>query len=60
MGRYNWFRYIDMINLFYQNLTFPLGLNSCLDIFSQKNILYDLLFPFRFYSDWEEILEISF
>ena len=60
MGRYNWFRYIDMINLFYQNLTFPLGVNSCLDMFSQKNILYDLLFPFRFYSDWEEILEISF
>ena len=60
MGRYNWFRNTSMINLFYQNLTFPLGVNSCLDMFSQKSILHDFLFPFRFLSDWEEILEIPF
>ena len=48
MGRYNWFYHTDMINLFYQNLTFPLGVNSCLDSFSRKNILHGLFFPFRF------------
>ena len=38
MGRYNWFHHTDMINLFYQNLTFPWRVNTCLDIFLQKNI----------------------
>ena len=47
MSRYNWFHHTDMINLFYQNLTFQLGVNSCLDMFSRKNILHGLLFPFR-------------
>ena len=36
MGRYDWFHHTDMIDLFYQNLTFPLGANSCLDIFHGK------------------------
>ena len=44
MGRYNWFRHTSMINLFYQNLTFSLGVNSCLDMFSQKSILYDFFY----------------
>ena len=55
MGRYNWFHHTYMINFFYQNLTLPLGVNSCLDMFLPKNILHGLLFPFRFYSDWEEL-----
>ena len=42
MGRYYWFHYTGIINLFYQNLTFALGVNSCLDI------LHGLLFPFKF------------
>ena len=36
MGRYNWFHHTEMINLFYQNLTFSWGVNSCLDMFSRK------------------------
>ena len=44
----NGFHHTGMINLFYQNLTFPLGVNHCLDMFSRINILHDLLFPFRF------------
>ena len=31
IGRHIWFHDTEMINLFYQNLTFPLGVNSCLD-----------------------------
>ena len=45
---YNWFDHTEMINLFYQNLTFSLGVNSCLVMFSQKNILHGFLFSFRF------------
>ena len=33
MAYYNWFHHTEMINLFYQNLTFPLGVNSSLDIY---------------------------
>ena len=46
MSRYTWFHHTDMINLFYQNLTFPLGVSSCLDMFSRKKIFmfcYSLL-----------------
>ena len=43
MGCYNWFYHADMINVLYRNLTFQLGVNSCLDMFSRKNILDDLL-----------------
>ena len=45
---HNWFRHTEMINLFYQNLTLPLGVNSSLDMFSWKNILHVLSFSFRF------------
>ena len=38
-----WFHHTDMINLFYQNLTFPLGVSICLDMFPQKNIFHGLL-----------------
>ena len=64
MGRYNWFHHTYMINFFYQNLTLPLGVNSYLDMFLRKNILHGLLFPFRFYSDWEkfpfDIMELPY
>ena len=36
MGCYNWFHHTETINMFYQNLTFPLGVNNCLDMFSRK------------------------
>ena len=40
MGCDNWFHHTDMINLFYQNLTFAWRVNTCLDIFLQKNIIH--------------------
>ena len=48
IDRYNWLHNTEMMNLFYQNLTFTLGVNSCLDMFSQNDILHGFLFPFRF------------
>ena len=48
IGRYELFYHNDMIKLFYQNLTFPVGVNNCLHIFSRKNIVHGLLFSFSF------------
>ena len=49
MGPYYWFHQTDVINMFFLNLTFPLAVNSSLDMFSRKRILHCLLFPFGFY-----------